>query len=469
MNIETICGEWVGRCIEDRFTLIERLSSSQQSAYFLTEWVSLTEKDRPPRKAIIKLVAAGEDAEARMAVWQAAASFSHPNLMEVFACGRTEIDAEPLLYLVTEKPEEVLAEILAERPLTAQETGEMLAPLLDALGFLHGKGLVHSGVRPANIVAIGDRLKLSVGDWVTAGTVRKPSAEPAIFDAPETASGPITPAADIWALGVTLAQTLTQKLPLSGGAPGSDPQAQQPLPEPFGGIVRECLRSDPARRATIAALQARLKPAPSAQPAAEKEQTAKVNLGVIIAIAVVVLVVIIIWLVGSHRDSSANPGSDERNTPAAAETSAAGKPSAGKPLAGTTNTRDAAPPAGTNTAAAANTNSSAPANTNIPVLKTTNSGVVKQVQPDVLPDALASISGEVTVSIRVTVDSAGEVTAADFVSTGHSKYFASKAMEAAQQWKFQPAAAETGNSSRFWFLNFQFAPGGIEIGAAQAQ
>ena len=104
-------------------------------------WCLFHEMSGPSQKAIIKLVSADqEEAAKRMAAWEAATALSHPNLMQVFAYGRCQIDSVPLFYVVTEFADEVLAEVLRERPLTPQETHEMLGPALDALSYLHGKG-----------------------------------------------------------------------------------------------------------------------------------------------------------------------------------------------------------------------------------------------------------------------------------------------------------------------------------------
>jgi len=57
--------------------------------------------------------------------------------------------------------DEVLSEILPERALTPAEAKEMLAPVIDTLSYLHAKGLVHGRLKPSNILAVDDRLKLS--------------------------------------------------------------------------------------------------------------------------------------------------------------------------------------------------------------------------------------------------------------------------------------------------------------------
>jgi TonB family protein len=60
----------------------------------------------------------------------------------------------------------------------------------------------------------------------------------------------------------------------------------------------------------------------------------------------------------------------------------------------------------------------------------------------------------------VTVDEAGNVSNARFVSAGPSKYFSRLAMAAARQWKFKPVNGQS--SSNEWNLLFEFTRGGVQ-------
>jgi len=263
MNAAEIRGEWVGSFVDGTFPLLRWLGGSAGAGVFATEL------ERPQRKAIIKLVPAeAEDAGVRAAAWAMAANLSHPNLMQVYTHGRCEIDGLPILYVVTEFADEVLAEILRERPLTTRETRELLAPALEALSYLHGKGLVHGRLRPSNIMAVGDNLKLSSDSVAAAGAIADTIAERTIYDAPETAGGPLQNPADIWSLGATLVEVLTKYPPLSNHAKSSDPLVPESTPEPFASIARKCLRADPDRRITLDEIKARLQlgPAPVRSP-----------------------------------------------------------------------------------------------------------------------------------------------------------------------------------------------------------
>jgi outer membrane biosynthesis protein TonB len=55
------------------------------------------------------------------------------------------------------------------------------------------------------------------------------------------------------------------------------------------------------------------------------------------------------------------------------------------------------------------------------------------------------------------------VAKATFESQGPSKYFARKAMEAAQQWKFKPVQTNGQPVSKEWILQFQFKKSGTNV------
>ena len=229
---------------------------------FLTDLADDWDLTDQPQKAVIKLVPAeGEEAEARAAAWEAATTLSHPNLMKVYTHGRCEIDDVPCLYVVTEFADEVLAEILFERPLITKETGDMLGPALDALRYLHANGLVHGRLNPSNIMAAGDSLKLTTYSVCSVGATVTSSSTRTVCDAPETEYGPIRPASDIWSLGATLVEVLTKYPPQWNRAKTAEPTVPESMPEPFASIARKCLRSDPARRITLDEIAARLDPA----------------------------------------------------------------------------------------------------------------------------------------------------------------------------------------------------------------
>jgi TonB family protein len=82
--------------------------------------------------------------------------------------------------------------------------------------------------------------------------------------------------------------------------------------------------------------------------------------------------------------------------------------------------------------------------------------VVHQALPEVSQKARDTIYGKVRVSVKVSVDPSGKVTAAAFEAPGPSKYFADAALSAARRWTFAPAKSNGENVASQWLLRFEF-------------
>jgi TonB family protein len=246
--------QWEGQIVEGIFPLRQYLGGSDHSAVFLTEHSA-----GEPQKAAIKLSPADPaTADSQVSSWEFASQLSHPNLLRIFRVGRCRLGTDDLLYLVMEYAEEDLADILSQRALTPEETRDMLFPVLDALEYLHGKGFVHGDLKPANILATGDHLKLSSDAISRIGESQSASKRASDYDAPEAASGMLTPAADVWSLGMTLVEVLTRHLPEWQSGPNREPVVPVNLSAPFLEIARQCLRMEPQRRMSVADIAERL-------------------------------------------------------------------------------------------------------------------------------------------------------------------------------------------------------------------
>lgn len=254
---------WEGQIVDGAFPLQQLLGETDHSAVFLTEYADGAVK----KKAAIKFFAAeGASAEAQLANWSLAAHLTHPNLLKLFRSGRSTVHGNEVLYVVMEHAEEDLADILPQRALTAEETRDMLLPVLDALEYLHGKDLVHRNIKPSNILASGNQLKISSDAIARVGDGPRVPKKPGVYDPPEAISGVLSPAGDVWALGTTLVEVLTQKVPDWQPGPHREPLVSANVPAPFQEIARQCLRLEPDRRIRIAEIAARLNPRAAAVP-----------------------------------------------------------------------------------------------------------------------------------------------------------------------------------------------------------
>ncbi|HEY6348698.1 MAG TPA: protein kinase [Candidatus Angelobacter sp.] len=442
--------ERVGQVLSRGYHLHKYLGGSDESAVFLT--------GRPGNEdllAAVKLVPSGAHAELRLSQWQRAQTLSHPHLIQIFDTGRSQIDDIEVVFVVMEYAEENLAQILPERALTAAETQEMLWPALDALAYLHGQELIHGCLNPANILAINDQLKLASDGICREGESVSQAGQSSVYDPPEQGCAACTPAADIWSLGMTLAEVLTQRMPAWDQREQLDPTLPESLPEPFADIVRGCLRHDPARRWTLADIAIRLRPdsspvapppvvvpapppvtaptpvVPSFPVAAPRPAARRRSVLPVVA-AVVVAVLLAVWAVlGRHETGpNASKPSDPKKVSngGPAESGSRSKPS---PVTNRPDVRSAATPR-------------PPAQVD---------EVVHRTLPDVPQAARDSIQGTIRVGVKVQVDGAGGVVGSALEFAGPSQYFARLALQAAQGWKFAQSSQDAG---RTFILRFQF-------------
>jgi TonB family protein len=417
--------EWEGRVIGG-FPLLKFLGSSESSALFLT--------NRGGEQAVIKLLpAAGEAARAQLARWERASQLSHPHLARIFEQGSAESPDGPLVFVVMEYAEEVLSQV--GRPLTSGEALDALAPALNALAYLHGKGFAHGRLRPSNFLAIKDRLKLSGDAPLRVAERHGHAAMPQPYDAPELEQAGVSPAGDVWSLGITLVETLTQKLP---DWDASGPRLPEELPDSFRQVARKCLRQNPGERIPVTEIAQWLQDGGKPGP---RETKRRYLFPTIAGAGLIVAAVIGIPYFTRSEPPAPAPASvptPVAATPAPSKSSAPEvRPPAAKP-------QPKAPAPVVEKSAAPTPVATQPAGEPPPP------GVLQQMLPEVPAKSRNTIHGKVPITVRVQVDSSGSVSEATVESGKSSGYFASMSLKAARQWKF--AAGEP----REWTLRFEY-------------
>ena len=419
---------WEGQVVDGRFFLRQYLGGSDHSAVFLTG------QGQGSDRAAIKLISVSANQQAtQLRRWDVVKKLVHPHLLRFFHAGNCQLDGTELLYAVMEYAEESLSQILPERSLTPAECRDLLPPVLEALTYIHSQGLVHGDLKPANILASGDQLKLAI-DGLRAASETGADVRATIYVPPEIVSGgPWSPASDVWSLGVTLVEALTQRTPLSAGS--GDLAVPKAMPAPFLEIAENCLVRDPQRRWTIAEIAARLQPSPSpsekqAVSPPRKASLRKNSLAAVVAAALLLLVI----LVGArlvNRRSNTQQGAPAVESPEG--------------------------PSGANSSTLSPTTKGG----SIP------GAVAGQLLPDVPAAARNTIQGKVKVKVRVSVDTSGNVVGARLASAGPSKYFASLASRTSQRWKFTPPRKDGQNVASEWILNYEFGRAGTNVQPAQ--
>ena len=227
------------------------------------------------RPVAIKLLAdnlAGDDSfrarfmrEARMA-----AGLSHVNIVHVYDVGQ---DSDQRPYIVMEFVDgESLAETIArEGHIPPARVREIGLDCCRGLQHAHAAGLVHRDIKPHNLLADREGL-VKIADFGVARSLEETQLTmvgsvlgSARYLSPEQAAGrPVTPAADIYSLGVTLYELLTGRTPHQGDSLTELAQQRAVPPPPIAELVPDvpgaletavmsCLEVDPKRRPRSAA------------------------------------------------------------------------------------------------------------------------------------------------------------------------------------------------------------------------
>ena len=240
-----ICEAWEGLTVDGKFPLLERLLGGRGRCIFLTVRQGIN-------TAGIRLVVADSaDQDKYLAKWDVARALSHPSLTQVMETGRSSIRGSELAYVVVEKPDAFLSEFIPSKSLSPARAKQILKPIVDALTYVHGKGIAHGSVKPSNIVQVGEQWKLASDEMAGSGEIAGISRDLETYDAPEAGAGALTPAADVWSVGIIAIEAFAQKTPMWDRAAKGNLGVPEFLPAPFHEIARRCLRWEPDERISI--------------------------------------------------------------------------------------------------------------------------------------------------------------------------------------------------------------------------
>ncbi len=481
---------WEGQSVNGAFPLRRCLGSSDHSGVFLTGYA----EQNLPNVALKLVPAIPTLAESQLSHWGAAAKLEHPNLIRLFETGRCQLGGSHYLYVVMDYAEQNLAQLLLHRALAEAEVREMLPLTLEALAFLHARGMVQGQLKPSNVLVVENRLALASDAIRLADEATASIGMLSIHNPPEARDGSFSTAGDVWALGVTLCQALTQRTPLQSSERRDLVVLPPDIPPAFNDVLRRCLARNPAQRPTIADLQewltrgalspaqpvkapaaptsaapaaaAKVEPnhaptrlviravidtVPPAEPVVERRPVVPWMLAAVAAVAVGWGA--LSWFRGA---SQTNIGSARQGS--AAERQAADTQAAPAPMAAS------APPAASTPATAP-----APADASHPNSSSTarhvrsagaTASVVHEDIPSVPSQARATIHGHVKVTVRVTIDGSGVVVNDTLVRPGPSRYFARLASESARRWRFEPTGTVGSRQSH---IRFDFARSGTKV------
>lgn len=198
---------------------------------------------------------------------QAAASLSHPNIVNVYDVGRDGYTHFIVMELV-EGP--TLKQYIQEQgPLSVEEAAEIAIQICDGLSNAHENGIVHRDIKPHNIL-LGSNGRVKVTDFgiaraASSSTITQTGSVMGsvhYFSPEQARGGVITEKSDIYSLGIVLYEMLTGQIPFDGDSaiaialqhlqePVVDPRSINPeIPDNIVKILLRSLEKDPEMRYT---------------------------------------------------------------------------------------------------------------------------------------------------------------------------------------------------------------------------
>ncbi|WP_214409386.1 serine/threonine protein kinase [Sphaerisporangium fuscum] len=195
------------------------------------------------------------------------ATINHPGVVDVYDYGVSDVPgAGPTAYLVMRFVDgEPLDRLLTRLTRIAPEPAmELIAQAASALQAVHDRGIVHRDVKPGNLLVRPDgTLVLTDFGIARADTASRLTDAgmvlgTAAYCAPEQAEGqPVTPAVDLYALGVVAYECLAGYRPFDGDTPVTialkhireqPPPLPADVPPAVRHLVERALAKDPGSR-----------------------------------------------------------------------------------------------------------------------------------------------------------------------------------------------------------------------------
>ncbi len=184
---------------------------------------------------------------------EVSAHLKHEHILPLFEFG----EDQGRLFLVTPYIQGgTLARRIQSGPLTLSEVHQLFTPLVQAVAYIHRRGVIHRDLKPTNILLDQEdgQIYVRLIDFGIA-TLQGRSASPPLttagsemgtiaYMAPERLSGIAAPSNDIYSLGIILYEMLTGHIPM--------PEQRTRIPQPLQYVVHRCIAPLPENRFTTA-------------------------------------------------------------------------------------------------------------------------------------------------------------------------------------------------------------------------
>ena len=208
------------------------------------------------------------------------ATLNHPSLVTLFDAGvDTRVPDQPRPFLTMELVDgQDLRSRLRHSRVPLEELAVIGAGVADALAYVHGLGIIHRDIKPANILLIqvrpGEPVRPKLTDFGIARivdgtrlTATGTMVGTAAYLSPEQAMGsPLSPASDIYSLGLVLLECIKGTVEYPGSAVESAvarlhraPEIPADLPTQWQHLLASMTALEPLERPSAADLEVALR------------------------------------------------------------------------------------------------------------------------------------------------------------------------------------------------------------------
>ncbi|WP_236003997.1 serine/threonine-protein kinase [Nonomuraea antri] len=193
---------------------------------------------------------------------RAMATINHAGVVDVYDYGVSGDTVYLVMKFVDGEPLDRLLARLGR--IAPQPAMELIAQAASALQAVHDQGIVHRDVKPGNLLVQRDGTLVLTDFGIARSDLANRLTDAgmvlgtAAYCAPEQAEGaPVTPAVDIYALGVVAYECLVGQRPFDGDSPvtialkhirEAPPPLPADIPQPVRALVERALSKDPLRR-----------------------------------------------------------------------------------------------------------------------------------------------------------------------------------------------------------------------------